>query len=106
MQECEDLQVDVAVLLESVMMGANQALAEYKKMHCRLELLATEYEPLCRLELDDATRPMTFLPLLADENAKAAAASLPEQAVRWAEDFSQMVGSASKVLEASVRELQ
>eukprot|EP00931_Biecheleriopsis_adriatica_P085089 TRINITY_DN5930_c0_g2_i1.p1 TRINITY_DN5930_c0_g2~~TRINITY_DN5930_c0_g2_i1.p1 ORF type:complete len:682 (-),score=181.29 TRINITY_DN5930_c0_g2_i1:36-2081(-) len=104
--ECEDLQVDIGVLLESVIMGAHQALAEYKKMHCRLELLAKEYEPLCRLELDDASRPVSFLPLLADENAKAAASSLPEQVVHWAEDFSQLVDSSSKVLEVLARELQ
>lgn len=105
-RECEDLQVDVAVLLESAIIAAHQALAEYKKMHCRLELLATEYEPLCRLELDDASRPVTFLPLLADETAKAAAAALPDQAVHWAQDFSQLVDAASKALDEVVRELQ
>jgi len=84
-RECEDLQVDIGVLLESALMAAQQALAEYKKMHCRLELLATEYEPHCKLELDGGTRP-ALLPLLADENAK--------------------VGSASQGLEGLVRELQ
>lgn len=102
--ESEDLRVDIAVLLESLIMGSFQALAEYKKMHCRLELVAKEYEPLCRLELDNENRPATFLPLLADEETQAAV--LPEQAVQWAEDFSQLVDNASMMLTALVRELQ
>jgi len=104
---CEDLQVDIAVLLESAMMTAQQALAEYKKMHCRLELLVTEYEPVCRIEMD-APRPASiFLPLLTDEGAKqAAAASMPEQAVQWALDFSQRVGAASRGLTGLVHELE
>lgn len=104
-RECTDLQVDIAVLLESALMTAQQALAEYKKMHCRLELLVTEYEPLCRLELDISARPV-FLPLLADETTKAEAASLPEQAVKWALDFSHLVGTSSRGLEGLVRELE
>merc|ERR1712137_796867 len=67
---CEDLQVDIAVLLESALMTAQQALAEYKKMHCRLELLATEYEPLCRIELEN-TGPV-FLPLVTEETQMSA----------------------------------
>mmetsp|Transcript_14 Transcript_14/g.102 ORF Transcript_14/g.102 Transcript_14/m.102 type:complete len:370 (+) Transcript_14:1812-2921(+) len=99
-----DLQIDIAVLLESALMAAQQALAEYKKMHCRLELLATEYQPLCQLELDISARP-AFLPLLADETTKAEAASLPERVVQWAADFSQLVGNSSRGLECLVREL-
>ncbi|CAK9012566.1 unnamed protein product [Durusdinium trenchii] len=99
--ESEDLRVDIAVLLESLIMGSYQALAEYKKMHCRLELVAKEYEPLCRLEVDNASK--TFLPLLVDVPVPAV---LPEQAVQWAEDFSQLVGNASVMLTALVRELQ
>jgi len=105
---CEDLQVDIAVLLESAQMTAQLALAEYQKMHCRLELLVTEYSPLCRLELDDAQRqrPATFLPLLTDESAtQVSAASVPERALEWALDFAQLVGSASHGLEKLVREL-
>lgn len=104
-RECMDLQVDIAVVLESALMNAQQALAEYKKMHCRLELVATEYEPLCRLELDISARPV-FLPLLADASTKAEAEALPEQAVQWALDFSQLVGSSSRGLEGLVRELE
>merc|ERR1719293_503962 len=84
---CEDLQVDIAVLLESALMTAQQALAEYKKMHCRLELLVTEYEPVIRLELV-ASGPV-FLPLATDERHRAAVVPLPEQALQWALDFSQ-----------------
>jgi hypothetical protein len=83
-RSCEDLQVDIAVLLESTQMNAQHALAEYKKMHCRLELLVTEYEPICRLELE-AARP-AFLPLLTDDSAK-------------------QVGTASQELQELVREL-
>jgi len=101
---CEDLQVDIAVLLESALMAAQQALADYKKMHCRLELLATEYEPICRLELE-AQSPV-LLPLLTDRSEQVAAASLPEQAVQWALDFSQLVGASSKGLHRLVRELE
>lgn len=103
---CEDLQIDIAVLLESALMAAQQALAEYKKMHCRLELLATEYEPVCRMELD-ATRPI-WLPLIADDEStqEVAAATLPGRAVSWALDFSQLVGSASQGLEVLVKELE
>mmetsp|Transcript_148465 Transcript_148465/g.377651 ORF Transcript_148465/g.377651 Transcript_148465/m.377651 type:complete len:792 (-) Transcript_148465:201-2576(-) len=104
-RECADLQIDIAVLLESALMTAQQALAEYKKMHCRLELVATEYEPLCRLELDISAQP-AFLPLLADETTRAEAASLPEQAVKWALDFSHLVGTSSRGLEGLVRELE
>ncbi|CAE7415089.1 Kcnh2 [Symbiodinium sp. CCMP2456] len=99
--EAEDLQIDIAVLLESTLMAASQALGEYKKMHCRLELVATEYEPLCRLELSNATRPATFLPLLAED----AAVTLPDQAIVWAQDFSQLVDQASQSLATLVREL-
>ncbi|CAE7828479.1 HCN4 [Symbiodinium sp. CCMP2592] len=99
--EAEDLQIDIAVLLESTLMAASQALGEYKKMHCRLELVATEYEPLCRLELSNATRPATFLPLLAED----AAVTLPDQAIVWAQDFSQLVDQASQTLATLVREL-
>ena len=102
--ESEDLRVDIAVLLESLIMGSYQALAEYKKMHCRLELVAKEYEPLCRLEVDNASSGRSYLPLLLD--GPQPPASLPEQAVEWAEDFSQLVGSASVMLTALVRELQ
>eukprot|EP00928_Gymnodinium_smaydae_P088716 TRINITY_DN72779_c0_g1_i1.p1 TRINITY_DN72779_c0_g1~~TRINITY_DN72779_c0_g1_i1.p1 ORF type:complete len:799 (+),score=151.32 TRINITY_DN72779_c0_g1_i1:78-2474(+) len=101
---CEDLQVDVAVLLESALMAAQQALAEYKKMHCRLQLLATEYDPLCRLEMDDIGP--AFLPLLAESPTTAAAAAVPEQAVEWARDFAQLVGPASRGLEGLLRELE
>ncbi|CAJ1413276.1 unnamed protein product [Effrenium voratum] len=92
----EDLQVDIAVLLESLVMGAHQALGEYKKMHCRVELVAKEYEPLSHMEI---SRP-AFLPL-AEEQVVA----LPEQAVHWAMDFSQLVENASKTLNGLVREL-
>lgn len=102
---CEDLQVDVAVLLESTLMAAQQALAEYKRLHCRLELLATEYEPLCRLELESKS-PVVLLPLLTERADQAAAASLPDQAVQWALDFSQLVGRASWGLQRLVRELE
>lgn len=101
---CEDSQVDIAVLLESALMTAQQALAEYKKMHCRLELLATEYAPNIRLELDPS-RPI-FLPLIMDnESTQVAAADVPDQAVQWALDFSQLVGASSQGLEGLVREL-
>jgi len=100
---CEDLQVDIAVLLESALMTAQHALAEYKKMHCRLELLATEYKPVCALELDGPT----FLPLIADESStQVAAAAVPEQAVQWAVDFSNLVGAGSHGLDGLVRELE
>jgi hypothetical protein len=103
-KECEDLQVDIAVLLESTQMTAQHALAEYKKMHCRLELLVTEYEPICRLELEVA-RP-AFLPLLTDDSAKqVSAASVPERAVQWALDFAKLVGGSSHGLEELVRDL-
>jgi DNA repair exonuclease SbcCD ATPase subunit len=103
-KECEDLQVDIAVLLESTQMTAQHALAEYKKMHCRLELLVTEYEPICRLELEVA-RP-AFLPLLTDDSAKqVSAASVPERAVQWALDFATLVGSSSHGLGELVRDL-
>jgi len=102
--ECEDLQVDIAVLLESALMAAHQALAEYKKMHCRLELLATEYEPICRLELD-SSGPV-FLPLCIGSESQVPATSLPEQAVQWALDFSQLVGTASQGLDRLVRDVE
>lgn len=99
---CEDLQMDIAVLLESAMMTAQQALAMYKKMHCRLELLATEYESVCRLDLD---APL-FLPLIVEGTAQAAVtAAIPERAVEWAVDFCQLVGTSSHSLELLVREL-
>jgi len=102
---CEDLQVDIAVLLESALMAGQQALAEYTKMHCRIELLATEYEPLCRLELE-APSP-AFLPLLgSDTTAEVVSAALPELAVQWAMDFSKLVGTSSQGLEGLVRELE
>ncbi|CAK0847995.1 unnamed protein product [Prorocentrum cordatum] len=100
---CEDLQVDIAVLLESALMTAQQALAEYKKMHCRLELLVTEYEPVIRLEL--APSGPVFLPLVTDERHRAAVVPLPEQALQWALDFSQLAGSASRRLGSLAREL-
>jgi len=100
---CEDLQVDIAVLLESALMAAQQALAEYKKMHCRLELLATEYDPECRLQLDDFGP--AFLPLVVESPQGAINTSLPELAVQWALDFSEMVGAPSLNLEGLVREL-
>lgn len=100
---CEDLQVDIAVLLESALMTAQQALAEYKKMHCRLELLVTEYESLCRLELD-VSGPV-FLPFVTEE-AQMASTTLPEQAMQWALDFSQLVGAAAQGLDMLVRELE
>lgn len=103
-RQCVDLQIDIAVLLESGLMAAHQALAEYKKMHCRLELLATEYQPLCQLELDISARPV-FLPMLADDSTKAEAAALPQQVVQWAVDFSHLVGTSSKGLDCLVREL-
>lgn len=100
----EDLQVDVAVLLESALMTAQQALAEYKKMHCRLELLATEYAPSIRFELE-ATRPV-FLPLIMDsKSTQVAAAAVPDQAVQWALDFSELVGTSSQGLEGLVQAL-
>merc|ERR1712176_1559185 len=93
LRACEDLQVDIAVLLESALMTAQQALAEYKKMHCRLELLVTEYEPICRSELESPE--IVFPPLALQEGSQQMAdASLPKQAVNWAVDFSQLVGSA------------
>jgi len=101
--DCEDLQVDIAVLLESALMAAQQALAEYKRMHCRLELLATEYESVCNLELDN-TRPV-FLPIVTEES-QVAATALPEQAVQWALDFAQLVGTSSSGLESLVREAE
>lgn len=102
---CEDLQVDIAVLLESAIMAAQQALAEYKKMHCRLELLAIEYEPICRLELE--TVGPVLLPLIADEDStQVSVGSIPDRAVQWALDFSQLVGSSSQGLEVLVRELE
>lgn len=72
-QESADLQVDIAVLLESALMTAQQALAEYKKMHCRLELVATEYEPLCRLEVELSSRPETSGPRGVARVARACA---------------------------------
>merc|ERR1712129_515268 len=103
-QECVDLQVDIAVMQESALMTAQQALAEYKKMHCRLQLVATEYEGLCKMELEISARPV-FLPLLADASTKAAAENLPDQAVQWAIDFSKLVGNSYRGLEVMVREL-
>eukprot|EP00929_Paragymnodinium_shiwhaense_P097994 TRINITY_DN59558_c0_g1_i1.p1 TRINITY_DN59558_c0_g1~~TRINITY_DN59558_c0_g1_i1.p1 ORF type:complete len:845 (-),score=232.43 TRINITY_DN59558_c0_g1_i1:108-2642(-) len=102
---CEDLQVDVAVLLESALMASQQALAEYKKMHCRLELIATEYDSECRLEMEAGAEP-AFLPLLADSPSEAAKTAVPDRAVQWILDFSQLVGSGSLGLEGSVRELE
>lgn len=102
--QCEDLQVDVAVLLESSLMTAQQALAEYKKMHCRLELLAAEYESVAaECEYDAGLDP--FLSLLADEGADAAA-SVPQRAAEWAMGFWDMVGTSSTGLAALVRELE
>lgn len=104
LRESEDLQVDVAVLLESSLMTAQQALAEYKRMHCRLELLATEYAPSIRFELE-ATRPI-FLPLIMDsESTQVAAAAVPDQAVQWALDFSELVGVSSQGLDGLVKAL-
>lgn len=103
-QLCLDLQVDIAVLLESALMTGQQALAEYKKMHCRLELVATEYEPLCRMELEISSRP-ALLPLLADASTKAESEALPEQAVQWALDFSELVSKSYRGLEVLAREL-
>merc|ERR1712039_1104619 len=100
---CEDLQVDIAVLLESALMTAQQALAEYKKMHCRLELLVTEYESTCRFELE-STGPV-FIPFVSEE-AQMANATLPDQAMQWALDFSQLVVSAAQGLDLMVRELE
>merc|ERR1712029_393764 len=91
-------------------------MGEYKKLHCRLELLATEYEMVCRLETAGLAGGLggaggggpVFLPLLADveSSRQAAAADVPERAVQWALDFSQLVGTASQGLEGLVRELE
>mmetsp|Transcript_58979 Transcript_58979/g.140821 ORF Transcript_58979/g.140821 Transcript_58979/m.140821 type:complete len:567 (+) Transcript_58979:139-1839(+) len=102
-KSCEDMQEELAILLESATMTAQQALGDYKKMHCRLELLVSEYEPVCKLELEPAE---TALPLLVDESArKVDQAALPERAVQWAVDFSQLVGPLSRHLEGRVREM-
>mmetsp|Transcript_42188 Transcript_42188/g.98977 ORF Transcript_42188/g.98977 Transcript_42188/m.98977 type:complete len:690 (-) Transcript_42188:112-2181(-) len=99
----EDLQIDLAVILESAVMTAQQALAEYKRLHCRLELLVSEYKPVCRLELE--SQPV-FMPLLVEEGtSQVVAACMPDQAVEWSVDFSSRIGTESKGLEMLVRDL-
>jgi len=99
----EDLQIDLAVILESAIMTGQQALAEYKRLHCRLELLVSEYESICRAQLET---DQVYMPLLVEEGSSQTAACMPEQAVEWSVDFSSRIGAESKGLEFLVRDLE
>mmetsp|Transcript_12228 Transcript_12228/g.27709 ORF Transcript_12228/g.27709 Transcript_12228/m.27709 type:complete len:666 (+) Transcript_12228:65-2062(+) len=99
----EDLQIDLAVILESAIMTAQQALAEYKRLHCRLELLVSEYESICRAQLES---DQVYMPLLVEEGSSQPVACMPEQAVEWSVDFSSRIGAESRGLEMLVRDLE
>jgi len=102
-KRCENPQVDIVMLLESGLMAAQQAFAEYKKMRDHLGLLATEHEAICRLELDTPT----FLPFIIDDpSTQVTIAVAPAQAVKCAIDFSNLMKPSSNRLGILVQELE
>lgn len=100
---CSDLQLDIAVLMESALMSSQQALAEYRCLLCRLQVLVTEYEPIYRHAISSPMEPTALLRV--DLRDKVEEESLPAPEVKWVQEFTEMAGPNSRALAASVREL-
>eukprot|EP00927_Polykrikos_kofoidii_P073113 TRINITY_DN69187_c0_g1_i1.p1 TRINITY_DN69187_c0_g1~~TRINITY_DN69187_c0_g1_i1.p1 ORF type:complete len:315 (-),score=40.84 TRINITY_DN69187_c0_g1_i1:132-1076(-) len=100
---CSDLQVDIAVLLESALMTAQQALAEYRRLLCKLQVLVTECEPIYRHAISDPTEPTALLRV--DLRDKVEEESLPAPEVKWVREIAELSGPTSRLLAATVREL-
>lgn len=92
-----DLQVDIAVLLESALMAAQQALAEYKRFFYRLQVLVREYEPVYL----PAGASAPAMPL----NIDIVVGGCGDMEARWAQDFVDLAAASVRNLAGHVKEV-